>query len=581
MVKEVCYWYLCFVPPNESNVPHIFGFAEFISALALLIITYTLVDVRYRFRIAIAPSPLYKLTFAIIGVIGVETLLTEVWLAQGWWLPKTAFLTDAIWQGYFGLLFLVTFMTWVWYAYIRPPIYDRRNYKQYAQELYGVIVKGADSELAVIADEIIRSAKSLITFAPSKPRRFVPLHESSETKADQLSEVEGYAHDVLMLIANRKLCRHIIASAPSTAIVLFQEAAEAKKHHLPMSTFAKNISAEAIANPDSILYHETDEFSSGLLGHIKPFSQAIYGNYALVEGLGEHVGSPLDVGYEEYWGWTASHWKAYCRAVSITLEDYLEETGGYQHTHAINSALETIKHSFSDTYKLNEITASYYSTDVFRRLEVAVNFIKDAVKIIDRQEQPPHLGALRRRKGDHQNDIYDRLANLMFELVLAAASVSGPPDKAWGIHHNAVWGQFFTLATKNHTWKILQFKLRRLLYDEIASMDKIPNFMNAKILGYCLNVLGLELRTGTYGREYRALAKAVQAWAHRGYPKLRQTMPRVADAVLIGSITYDEQNNRLVKTYLQGLRDEPSRDCLGLARLSEQGQHHSYETATK
>ncbi len=581
MVKEVCYWYLCFVPPNESNVPHIFGFAEFISALALLIITYTLVDVRYRFRIAIAPSPLYKLTFAIIGVIGVETLLTEVWLAQGWWLPRIAFLTQAIWQGYFGLLFLVTFMTWVWYAYIRPPVYGSRNYKRYAQELYGVIVKGADSELAVIADEIIRSAKPLVAFAPSKPRKFAPLDGSSETKEDQLSEIEGYAHDVLMLIANRKLCRHIIASAPSTAIVFFQEAAEAKKYHLPMSTFAKNISAEAIANPDSILYHETDEFTSGLLGHIKPFSQAIYGHYALVEGLSERIGSPLDVDHEEYWAWSASQWKAYCRAVSITLGDYLRETSGYRHTYSIKRALETIKHSFSDTYKLNEVTTSYYSTDVFRRLEVAVNFIKDAVEIIDNQKRPPHLGALRRRKGDHQKDIYDLLANLMFELVVAAASVSGPPDKAWGIHHNAVWGQFFTLSTKSHTWKILQFKLRRSLYDEIASLDEIPNFKNAKILGYCLNVLGLKIHPGTYGREYRALAKAIQAWAHRGYLKLRQTMPRVADAVLIGSITYDEQNNRLIKTYLQGLRDEPSRDYLSLASSNEKGEHDSHETATK
>ena len=578
MVKEVCYWYLCFAPPSESNAPHIFGFAEFISALALLVITYTLVDVRYRFRIAIAPSPLYRLTFAIIGVIGVEALLTEVWLAQGWWLPKSAFLTQAIWQGYFGLLFLITFMTWVWYAYIRPPVFCRRNYRQYAQELFSVIVKGADSELAVIADELRRSAKSLVAIAPSIPRRFAPPNDDPETKINQLSEVEGFAHDVLKLIANRKLCRHIIASAPSTAIVFFQEAVNAKKYHLPLSTFAKNISSEAIANPDSILYHEAGEFSSGLLGHIKPFSQAIYGNYALVEGLAEHFGSPLDLDYQEYGKWTAPQWKVYSRAVSTTLRAYLSETQFRQHSYSINRALSTIEHSFKDAYKLNEITADYYSTDVFQRLQVAVDFITDAVEVIEKQKPPPVLSTLRRCKGDHQKDIYDLLANLMFELVLAAASVSGPPDKAWGIHHNAVWGQFFDLSTESRTWKILQFKLRRLLYNEIASLDRFPNFKNAKILGYCLNVLGLQIHPGTYGREYRSLAKVVQAWAYCGYPKLRQTMPRVADAVLIGSITYDEQNNRLVKTYLQGLRDEPSREYLPLARSKDVGDNHSHET---
>lgn len=41
-------------------------------------------------------------------------------------------------------------------------------------------------------------------------------------------------------------------------------------------------------------------------------------------------------------------------------------------------------------------------------------------------------------------------------------------------------------------------------------------------------------------------------------------MPRVAEAVLIGSITYDGENNRLVKSYLQGLKDEVPREYLQL-----------------
>lgn len=569
MGEEVCYWFLCFAPPVESEVPRIFGFAEFISALALLVITYTLVDVRYRFRLAIAPSPLYPLTFGVIGLIGGETLLTEVWLAQGWWLPKTEFLTRAIWQGYFGLLFLVTFMTWVWYAYIRPPIYGRRNYRQYAQELYRIIVKGADGELAVIADELRRSAKSLVAFAPSISRGYSPPDEGGDAKT-QVSEVDGYAHDVLLLIANRKLCRHIIASSPATAMVFFQEAADARKFHLPLGTFAKNISAEAIANHDSILYHEADEFSSGLLGHLKPFSQTIFGNYALLEGLSERFGSPLDVNYEDYWEWTAHEWKAYSRAAVTAIGAYLSETRGWHHSCSIYRTVDTVEHAFWDAYKLNDITTECYSTDIYKRLNVAVHFVREAVKEIDKQERPPEPHALRRREGDFQKDIYDMLANLMFELVFAASSVSGPPDKAWSIQYNAVWGEFFGLSTKSRTWKILQFKLRRLLYDEIASIEKSPNFKNARILGYCLNVVGLQLNPSKYVRDYRALAKVTCPLAQRCYPKLRQKMPRVAEVVLTGGITYDVEHNRLVKTYLQGLREEPSREYLPLTNIEEQ-----------
>jgi hypothetical protein len=572
VVEEVCYGFLCFVAPGKSDVPRIFGFAEFISALALLVITYTLVDARYRFRLAIAPSHLYRLTFGVIGLIGAETLLTEVWLAQGWWLPKTAYLTRAIWQGYFGLLFLVTFMTWVWYAYIRPPAYNRQNYRQYAQELYSVIVKGDGSELAVIADELRRSAKALVAFAPSSPRRYAPPEEDTVAKRAKLSKVDGYAHDVLGLIANRKLCRHIIASSPATAILLFEEASAAKKFHLPLGTFAKNITAEAIANYDSLLYHEGKPFSAGLIGHIQPFSQAIYGHYALVEGLGERFGSPLDVDYQDYWEWTSRQWKVYCRAAVTCISAYLSQTSGRQHSFSIFRAMGTVEHAFRDTYKLNEITAEYYSTDIYQRLDVVVDFVRDVVDEIDKQRQPPTLDMLRRRPDDHNKDVYDLLAHLMLKLVDAASSVSGPPEKAWAIHHNAVWGEFFSFSTQSRSWKIVQFKLRRLLYDEIARMETLPNFQNARILGYCLNVMGLSLRTDSYGREYRALAKAVHAVAQRSYLKLREQMPRVAEEVLIGSITYDAENNRLVKTYLQGLRDDPSREYLLLAGTVQQSK---------
>jgi hypothetical protein len=135
-----------------------------------------------------------------------------------------------------------------------------------------------------------------------------------------------------------------------------------------------------------------------------------------------------------------------------------------------------------------------------------------------------------------------------------------------------VWGRFFSLGTEGRTWKIIQFKLRRLLYDEIASMDDLPNFKNARILGICLNVTGLTLRQGSHGRDYRALAKVIVPFAQRCYASLRQQLPRVAEAVLIGSITYDAEHNRLVKTYLQGLRNEPSREFLSLTKIEEQSQ---------
>ncbi len=300
---------------------------------------------------------------------------------------------------------------------------------------------------------------------------------------------------------------------------------------------------------------------------MKPFSQAVYGNYRLVEGLGERNGSPLDVSYEEYWEWDARQWKAFCDVTRITFGAYLKETRGEQHSFVIYRAVSTIESAFRDAYKLDEITVDYYSTDIFRRFDVAVDFVGDAVDEIDKH--PPSWYRLRKRKAGRHDDVFDLLANLMFELVLAASSVRGPPDKAWSVHHNMVWGKFFTLGATGPTWKILQFKLRRLLYDEIVRMDKFQNYKGARILGYCLNVIGLKLGSSTYGREYRALAKTVLAWARRGYPLLRQQLPDVANAVLMGNITYEAEHNRLVQTSLSGMSKEPHRQYLQLDQLVE------------
>lgn len=121
MKTEVCYWVFCFSPIQSSLGSSIFDFSGFLAAVALLTVVYTIADVRYKFRIAITPGSLYTSTFFVVGVVGLVVLLTDIWIAQAWFVPKTAGLTLAIWQGIFGLLFLGTYLTWMYYAFIHPP----------------------------------------------------------------------------------------------------------------------------------------------------------------------------------------------------------------------------------------------------------------------------------------------------------------------------------------------------------------------------------------------------------------------------------------------------------------------------
>lgn len=109
MAYEKCYLGIRFVTPSglESSI---FGFSEFVQALALLVIVYTVTGIRYRFRVAVALIPLFPLTYLLIGFIGLGTLFTDIWFSERWLMPDF-FANQAIWQGIFGAFFLLLAMT--------------------------------------------------------------------------------------------------------------------------------------------------------------------------------------------------------------------------------------------------------------------------------------------------------------------------------------------------------------------------------------------------------------------------------------------------------------------------------------
>lgn len=549
---------ICLAP--TKGTASLFGFKDFIAALALLVIVYTISDIRYRFRVAVAPIPLFKITYALISVIGFGTLLTDIWISEKWLVPNTPFITTAIWQGVLAVLFLGLVITWMHFAFIRPPIFGRKNYYKYAQELYRIILKGSEAELPVIAHELTASAKSLVTFAAGLAKL------KTEAKGKLKPCAESYASDMLLLIANRKFCRHLVASSPITAIRFLDQVVEAKAYHVPIGLFAQNVSTEAIHNKDSGLYHEDEGYNSGLLGYIKPFSQALYGNYELVEALQHH--SPLDIHYKSVWAWDADQFETYCRVTQMTFKSYLEGGHWWQHSYVLTRALNDIQETASRAiWEIKK--AGDDGGDAWHRLRAGVDFIKDSINAIGELEPPPEARTLRikreQRNRLRDEDFYDRFAEVMFEIIHSAAYIEGPPNKAWGIHHNSVWDNFFGRSADTRAWNIVHFKLRRLLYDEIRDLESLPNYKAARVLGICLNVMGLTIhkRSGN-DKEDAALKAAVLAFTRRNYLRLREVNSEIADACLIGGITFDAEHSRLVKTYSKGLNPEPDREHLPL-----------------
>jgi hypothetical protein len=551
-------------PPAEAAVD-IFGFPDFLVSLALLVLVYNTTDSIYRFRIETAPLPLRFVIFAALIFTGAGALLTGLWFSERWYAPAWG-VTRGELEALFGAVVFVTAFLWMWYAFLRPPIFGKRTYKFFAPAVFRAIVRGSDSELPAVAAEIGRSAGSLVRACAVGP----PSRHVQPVKPRPVSEIAGYAHDILLMLGNRKFCRHVVASAPITAIVLMQEAAQQPQRRAPLGQFARNVTTEAILNGDSALYHEDDTYTSGLLGHIQPFTRAMFGNWRLIEDLGSGGPSPLDLDWRVSWELTAEQFQAYCRITLMTFRNYVEGDHYRTHSYALHRAFEIIEGGGRELYKLNGAPSEAFSGDIEKRFSAAVRFVDDAIKILETKADID-LGRLRSdsRSVGINDGIFDRLAELMYDLMRAASSVKAPPDQAWWIQYNAFWSAFFSFRDQTPVWRVIRFKFFRRVFDEIKRLEDLPNFQSSKILGMSLNILGLSGRLGGHRGEYDALTKAVLGWTKRNYLRLCAVHPPVAEDCLSGGITYDAKNKRLVKTYSQGLNLKPSQEFLQLDEPSD------------
>ncbi len=555
MQEDLCFWFACLVPvPAFSE--RIFTFSEFLAGLALMVLAWMTADSRYRFRIATAPIPLRHLTFGIVGSVGFLVLLTDLWQAQHWLVPRGNFLSPATWEALLAGLFLVTFLVWALFSFISPPEFGRANATRFHGELYRAIVRGSPGELAEIADEFARSVRTIVAFAPGRRAR----KGDKSAESEKISTVSGQAHDVLLLIGDRRFCRAVAQSAPITALRLFREMTSAEKLSLPVAAFARNLLHEAIGDSNSFLFHETEAYSSGLVGHDKPVSQAMFGNYRLVEAT-----RALDADYRECQRWTPDQWDAYCRAVLVTFEDFAKSASPWQHSFAMHNAIDRIARSTNDLFRLNGVASSSRDDEIERRLGVVVDFLRSAVEILNRNEPPERYrrGLLRSGHEHGSPTIYDTLARAVFEVVHNACSVRAPVNLCWSIQYVSVRSQLYSFgALEGPGAKIVKLKLRRLIYDSIADMKKkdFPNFEGARVLSFCLNVLGFEFNRASYDPDSRALQAAVLTWVRAHYSWLRTANPLVAQESLPEGVVFDPKQTRLVKTYpVRGLRKKAVR----------------------
>lgn len=559
---QFCYFLpfqVCFEPATTAMSP-LFGFAEFLSIMALLFVVLTLSDFRYRFRLLVTRYDLKKVAIYTSFGIGAAILIIDLWFYNSWWIPVR--LNDQNNLKFFlAIIFLALVCYLLYVALINPPRFDEGNAKHYFSALYHFIGAGNPEELAVVANELRYSSDNIVRLASE-----IGGTDLNEKKSKTQS-ANAFAHDALLLLGNPKLCEMMVAKAPWTVAEFFKSFERHGTHNLPVQQFSSNVGGELVGNPDSALHREGDGFNTGYFGYAKPVSNSVYGNYRLVENLASKHGSPLDLPFDSKWGFKAPNLKTYARASLIFCKSYFPQAHRVGHSYSFTRMLRVFESATNSIYRLNGVESDFGQLDETRQLRVTVNFIRDLIELLDELKVKPK-GKMKPTKKAYPG-IHNQIANLIFEVIFDASSVSKPDWTCWSIQHNDVWSELFDFHDTEN-WKVIRFKVRRLLYDEIKRMDEFPNFKGARILGLCLNVLGL---TAKRTRDYRKTADPLRIvavnWAKNNYLALVEYSPKVAKTCLHGRMEFDPKSKTIIKYYGSDIEKEPKKSVLKLSNLKK------------
>jgi hypothetical protein len=539
----------------------IFGIAEFLTIVAVFSVAYNVSDDKYKFRINIAVIPLLHVSFYVTVISAILLIVNTLWFDFGFPIPR-ALNSPLLVETLVAIVLIAVLAIWLYVAFLKPPRFSSRNAVRFAQQVFRGIAGGNEQELSAVAYEVARSAPELIATARKrvKQRDF-----TGGGIISVRSETAQIANEILLLLGDRRFCRYAAKQAPWTVAGLFREVGKERLDDLQFAQFARNVSSELLADPDTAVHHEDEWFRSGLIGHLKPVSVSVFGNSDLIEALASQAGSPLDPLWQDQRAWEPQSWDTYNRVVLLYLSDRLKKQYGIHATTALHQIFHGYEHIASDAYRINEMPDTYRQSIEFIRIRKAVEFLNEAVELLEKiGVSAPRKAYLRDGRVAHA-DIFDLLSEVAFELVVSAGFVDAPDFRSWEVQHNTIWAPLMRDYSDSEVRVIFRSRLQRLIWKEIRDMEHSPNYKGARVILVCLNVMGFKMDHAVHRpKEIRALKRALLSWVRQHYLKLLKEYPDVARACTGASLSFDPKRKAFIKTYSSFLGKKPERDIFQL-----------------
>jgi len=536
-------------PPTSGSI---FGFSEYLASLALFLVVVSSSDFRFRFRLACDHTDLRILGSWLAALIGFFLLLTDVWFQNNLPVPKilaNANNIKAVLAIVFtGFIFRVLITAFIW-----PPKFGPRTAEKIFQAVHQFILEGDEERMRVVAEELQRSLAIIIKFSVRQPSES---HHSSDGK------IESIANEIILLIADLRFCKVVVRKSPMLAILCINEFQEKSYPSKYVSHFIRNVGHEFIRDKNSAFYQEKSGFETGLLGYSRPVTNIIFGSSDVIQSCASYNRSPLDLNYGDISTFDGEQTDGYSRASISFIRAYLISRF-HKHPYALNQIFECFNHALSGVYRLDGVE-DINSLPEFQRFYGTIKFLRAAMDVLDDLNLAPRKLRIR-EKSPLEEDVFDLIAECIFAAIVAAATISGPRMVSWRVLYGSLWAPIFRFH-KDRATRIVGFKLRRLVYDEIKMMEEYANFSGARVLGFFLNVFGpkVQAKGVSLDREFLGLQRIILAWYRTRFSECRKKDPKVADACVFGTISFDEVTNEIVKTYSSELGNRPSEERLKL-----------------
>lgn len=535
----------------DPAAPKIFGFAELLAGLALIVVAWTIADFRFKFRIATAPIPVVRISSIVVMSVSVLALLTDLWRAEGWLVLSGGPLTPSSWQFLLALLFLLSFFSWVWYAVISPPALTARTGKKIESQILEAVSNGSPQELAIVADEVRRYARTLATEATDYNRAYFARTPEDRPKATALEES---ANNIYSILADRRMCRVIIRSSPGAAVDIFAAIRWSWRYNVAARSLGLNLLEEGIADRESVLYFESAGLAAGYMAFERSLIRTMYGDYSMLCGQ-RHL---LKVDIEKAEKWSSAELEIYTRVVltaytGFTVMHLRERPLVFAHSFGIiGSSVRSLGHIPADEPILKHQSLA--------TLAVVMRFIESGVRLLWTQPDD-NLRYVRRRRGSIANpDLLDDWVTLIVTQILAVAELRRDQWSNMEVMHMVTQRTFSSQSFTSRAGKIILHRVRRRLMDMLQIQAGMAGIRVANVLCFCLTTIAHDNSGKYHSQQSRPLFLAVRGWLAAKFLAWYRIAPDLANSALPEGCQFDQANSKIILNTLGWVQDEGSTD---------------------